>query len=109
MRYGAAVIYNSKDSSNRETVYRYALHRAYGFPFKESADISKPDALFIPSGELARAAAARFRPVHKEDGWTLKTHAVCRANHQPGIALSKFLCFTMGSRLFSRRTTTRST
>lgn len=67
MRYGAAVIYNSKDSSNRETVYRYMLHRAYGFPFKESADISKPDALFIPSGKLARATAARSPGVHIGD------------------------------------------
>lgn len=53
LRYGAAVIYNGKDNTNKETVYRYLLHRAYGFPFRESADVSKPEALFIPSGKWA--------------------------------------------------------
>lgn len=52
LRYGAAVIYSGKDSGNKFAIYRYLIHRAYGVPFKDGADITHPEATFIPSGAL---------------------------------------------------------
>jgi dynein light intermediate chain 1 len=50
MSYGAALVYSGRDSENRDTLYRYLVHRAYGLSFKESAEMTRPEALFIPTG-----------------------------------------------------------
>eukprot|EP01147_Barroeca_monosierra_P008540 gene8539-987_t len=49
MRYGAALVYTGRDGSNSERLYRYLLHRVYGFSLKDKADITKPETTFIPS------------------------------------------------------------
>lgn len=59
MHYGAAVIYSGKDNANKNVVYRYLLHRAYGFSFKESADLTHAEAIFIPSGTSVFAHSTR--------------------------------------------------
>lgn len=51
MRYGAALVYTGRDGSNSERLYRYLLHRVYGFSLKDKADITKPETTFIPSGK----------------------------------------------------------
>eukprot|EP00045_Choanoeca_perplexa_P014732 m.175323 g.175323 ORF g.175323 m.175323 type:complete len:505 (-) comp16776_c0_seq3:988-2502(-) len=50
MSYGAALAYSGRDSDNKDTLYRYLVHRAYGLTFKESAEMTRPEALFIPTG-----------------------------------------------------------
>eukprot|EP00730_Choanoeca_flexa_P012444 TRINITY_DN4281_c0_g1_i2.p1 TRINITY_DN4281_c0_g1~~TRINITY_DN4281_c0_g1_i2.p1 ORF type:complete len:549 (+),score=136.55 TRINITY_DN4281_c0_g1_i2:126-1649(+) len=50
MAYGAALVYSGRDSDNRETLFRYLVHRAYGLPFKETAQMTRPEALFVPTG-----------------------------------------------------------
>uniref|UniRef100_H3AXB2 Dynein light intermediate chain n=1 Tax=Latimeria chalumnae TaxID=7897 RepID=H3AXB2_LATCH len=51
LHYGAALIYTSiKESKNIDLVYKYLVHRLYGFPFNTPALVVEKDAVFIPAG-----------------------------------------------------------
>ncbi|XP_013786624.1 cytoplasmic dynein 1 light intermediate chain 2-like [Limulus polyphemus] len=51
MRYGASLVYTSvKEDKNCDILYKYLVHRIYGFPFKTPALVVEKDAVFIPSG-----------------------------------------------------------
>lgn len=73
MTYGAAVVYTGKDGTNKDRLYRYLLHRAYGFPLKDQADITKPETTFIPSGaERALALSLKTRHLGEREGGGLE-------------------------------------
>lgn len=51
LEYGAALVYTSaKDSRNVDVLYKYILHRVYGFPFTQPASVVEKDSIFIPAG-----------------------------------------------------------
>ncbi|XP_076332452.1 cytoplasmic dynein 1 light intermediate chain 2-like isoform X3 [Tachypleus tridentatus] len=51
LQYGAALVYISvKEDKNCDLLYKYLVHRIYGFPFKTPALVVEKDAVFIPSG-----------------------------------------------------------
>lgn len=50
LRYGASLIYVSKDAKNKDVLYRYLLHQAYNFSAKPKANIIDMDITFVPSG-----------------------------------------------------------
>ncbi|XP_064466498.1 cytoplasmic dynein 1 light intermediate chain 2-like isoform X2 [Ornithodoros turicata] len=51
LRYGAALFYTSvKEDKNCDLLYKYLVHRIYGFPFKTPALVVEKDAVFVPSG-----------------------------------------------------------
>lgn len=51
LRYGAALFYTSvKEDKNCDLLYKYLVHRIYGFPFKTPALVVEKDGVFIPSG-----------------------------------------------------------
>ncbi|KAL8608339.1 hypothetical protein ACOMHN_042206 [Nucella lapillus] len=51
LKYGAALFYTSvKDERNCELLYRYLVHRIYGFPFTSPAYVVERDSVFVPSG-----------------------------------------------------------
>ncbi|CAD5117211.1 DgyrCDS6007 [Dimorphilus gyrociliatus] len=51
LRFGAALFYVSvKENRNLDLLYRYIVHRIYGFPFSMPALVVERDAVFIPSG-----------------------------------------------------------
>ncbi|XP_025115032.1 LOW QUALITY PROTEIN: cytoplasmic dynein 1 light intermediate chain 2-like [Pomacea canaliculata] len=51
LKFGAALFYTSvKDERNCELLYRYLVHRIYGFPFSTSAYVVERDSVFVPSG-----------------------------------------------------------
>ncbi|XP_006635660.2 cytoplasmic dynein 1 light intermediate chain 1 [Lepisosteus oculatus] len=51
LQYGAALIYTSmKENKNLDLLYKYIVHRLYGFPFNSPAQIVEKDAVFIPAG-----------------------------------------------------------
>ncbi|VDP08161.1 unnamed protein product [Soboliphyme baturini] len=51
LNYGAALAYTSvKETRHCETLYKYILHRVYGFPFTQPAFIPEKDSIFIPAG-----------------------------------------------------------
>ncbi|XP_062868012.1 cytoplasmic dynein 1 light intermediate chain 1 isoform X2 [Trichomycterus rosablanca] len=51
LEYGAALLYTSiKDSKNLDLLYKYLIHRLYGFPFNFPAQVVEKDSVFIPSG-----------------------------------------------------------
>uniref|UniRef100_A0A3B5MU32 Dynein light intermediate chain n=1 Tax=Xiphophorus couchianus TaxID=32473 RepID=A0A3B5MU32_9TELE len=51
LQYGASLLYTSvKEMKNLDILYKYLVHRLYGFPFHCSAQVVERDAVFIPSG-----------------------------------------------------------
>ncbi|KAI1885653.1 hypothetical protein AGOR_G00206040 [Albula goreensis] len=51
LEYGAALLYTSvKENKNLDLLYKYLVHRLYGFPFNIPAQVVEKDAVFIPSG-----------------------------------------------------------
>ncbi|KAJ8395213.1 hypothetical protein AAFF_G00034150 [Aldrovandia affinis] len=51
LKYGATLLYTSmKESKNLDLLYKYLVHRLYGFPFSLPAQIVEKDAVFIPAG-----------------------------------------------------------
>merc|ERR1719291_1324321 len=51
LQYGAALFYTSvKEDKNCDVLYKYLVHRIYGFPFKTPALVVEKDAVFIPAG-----------------------------------------------------------
>ncbi|CAF3627668.1 unnamed protein product [Rotaria sp. Silwood1] len=51
LEYGAALFYTSvKEKKNIDKLYKYILHKCYGYPFTLPAAIVERDAIFIPSG-----------------------------------------------------------
>ncbi|XP_076449472.1 cytoplasmic dynein 1 light intermediate chain 2-like isoform X2 [Babylonia areolata] len=51
LKYGAGLFYTSvKDERNCELLYRYLVHRIYGFPFTTAAYVVERDGVFVPSG-----------------------------------------------------------
>ncbi len=48
---GAALFYTSvKEKKNIDKLYKYIVHKCYGYPFTSSAAIVERDAIFIPAG-----------------------------------------------------------
>lgn len=48
---GAALFYTSvKEKKNIDKLYKYIVHKCYGYPFTSSAAIVERDAIFIPIG-----------------------------------------------------------
>ncbi|KTG29169.1 hypothetical protein cypCar_00002690 [Cyprinus carpio] len=48
---GAALLYTSmKENKNLDLLYKYLVHRLYGFPFNIPAQVVEKDSVFIPSG-----------------------------------------------------------
>ncbi|XP_027000211.1 cytoplasmic dynein 1 light intermediate chain 1 isoform X1 [Tachysurus fulvidraco] len=51
LQYGAALLYTSmKENKNIDLIYKYLIHRLYGFPFNFPAQVVEKDSVFIPSG-----------------------------------------------------------
>ncbi|XP_067862425.1 cytoplasmic dynein 1 light intermediate chain 1-like isoform X3 [Heptranchias perlo] len=51
LRYGAALIYTSiKENKNIDLMYKYLVHKLYGFPFHSPVLVVEKDAVFIPAG-----------------------------------------------------------
>ena len=51
LQYGASLCYCSvKEDKNCDLLYKYLVHRIYGFPFRTPALVVEKDAVFIPSG-----------------------------------------------------------
>ncbi|CAG5135289.1 unnamed protein product [Candidula unifasciata] len=51
LKYGAAMFYTSvKDERNCDLLYRYLVHRIYGFPFTSPALVVDKDSVFVPAG-----------------------------------------------------------
>ncbi|XP_033898794.1 cytoplasmic dynein 1 light intermediate chain 2 isoform X1 [Acipenser ruthenus] len=51
LQYGAALIYTSvKEEKNLDLLYKYIVHKMYGFQFTTPALVVEKDAVFIPSG-----------------------------------------------------------
>ncbi|XP_051949165.1 cytoplasmic dynein 1 light intermediate chain 1-like isoform X3 [Xyrauchen texanus] len=51
LQYGAALLYTSmKENKNLDLLYKYLIHRLYGFPFNIPAQVVEKDSVFIPSG-----------------------------------------------------------
>ena len=48
LQYGAALFYASvKEDKNCDVLYKYLVHRIYGFPFKTPALVVEKDAVFM--------------------------------------------------------------
>nr|KAF6406637.1 dynein cytoplasmic 1 light intermediate chain 2 [Molossus molossus] len=51
LQYGAALIYTSvKEEKNLDLLYKYIVHKTYGFHFTTAALVVEKDAVFIPAG-----------------------------------------------------------
>ncbi|XP_037549306.1 cytoplasmic dynein 1 light intermediate chain 1 isoform X2 [Nematolebias whitei] len=51
LQYGASLLYTSvKEMKNLDILYKYLVHKLYGFPFHCPAQVVEKDAVFIPSG-----------------------------------------------------------
>uniref|UniRef100_A0A671EV10 Dynein light intermediate chain n=1 Tax=Rhinolophus ferrumequinum TaxID=59479 RepID=A0A671EV10_RHIFE len=51
LQYGAALIYTSvKEEKNLDLLYKYVVHKTYGFHFTTPALVVEKDAVFIPAG-----------------------------------------------------------
>uniref|UniRef100_A0A5S6QEL4 Dynein light intermediate chain n=1 Tax=Trichuris muris TaxID=70415 RepID=A0A5S6QEL4_TRIMR len=51
LNYGAAVVYtNAKEGRNCDVLYKYILHRVYGFPFTHPVSVLERDSVFVPAG-----------------------------------------------------------
>uniref|UniRef100_A0A6Q2XUZ0 Dynein light intermediate chain n=1 Tax=Esox lucius TaxID=8010 RepID=A0A6Q2XUZ0_ESOLU len=72
LQYGAALLYTStKENKNIDLLYKYLVHRLYGFPFDLSAQVVEKDSVFIPSGWDNEKKVAilyeNFQSLKKED------------------------------------------
>ena len=48
---GAALLYTSvKEKKNTDKLYKYIVHKCYGYPFTSTAAIVERDSIFIPAG-----------------------------------------------------------
>ncbi|EGD83023.1 hypothetical protein PTSG_03659 [Salpingoeca rosetta] len=78
MTYGAAVVYTGRDGTNKDRLYRYLLHRAYQFPLKDPADITKPETTFIPSAWRRSACCEVIRaPIQQKRLIPFLSHFAC--------------------------------
>ncbi|XP_063440446.1 cytoplasmic dynein 1 light intermediate chain 2-like isoform X2 [Mytilus trossulus] len=51
LKYGASLVYTSvKEEKNCDLLYRYLVHRIYGFPFDMPAYVVEKDSVFVPAG-----------------------------------------------------------
>jgi len=51
LQFGASLFYSSvKEDKNCDLLYKYLVHRIFGFPFKTPALVVEKDAVFIPAG-----------------------------------------------------------
>ncbi|KAK3085233.1 hypothetical protein FSP39_000334 [Pinctada imbricata] len=51
LQYGAALVYSSvKEEKNCDLLYRYLVHRIFGFPFSSQAYVVERDLVFVPAG-----------------------------------------------------------
>lgn len=51
LQFGASLFYTSvKEDKNCDLLYKYLVHRIFGFPFKTPALVVEKDAVFIPAG-----------------------------------------------------------
>ncbi|KAL5022524.1 hypothetical protein ScPMuIL_001679 [Solemya velum] len=51
LQYGAALFYTSvKEEKNCDLLYKYLVHRIYGFPFSQQAYVVERDCVFVPTG-----------------------------------------------------------
>ncbi|KAJ1374637.1 hypothetical protein KIN20_037368 [Parelaphostrongylus tenuis] len=51
LQLGAALIYTSaKNIKNIQILYKYVVHRAFGFPFTNTAQLIERDSVFVPAG-----------------------------------------------------------
>ncbi|EYB97059.1 hypothetical protein Y032_0143g2364 [Ancylostoma ceylanicum] len=51
LQLGAALVYTSaKNVKNIQVLYKYVVHRAYGFPFTSTAQLIERDSVFVPAG-----------------------------------------------------------
>ncbi|KAK6029748.1 dynein light intermediate chain [Ostertagia ostertagi] len=51
LQLGAALIYTSaKNVKNIQVLYKYVVHRAFGFPFTSTAQLIERDSVFVPAG-----------------------------------------------------------
>ncbi|XP_002126036.2 cytoplasmic dynein 1 light intermediate chain 1-like [Ciona intestinalis] len=51
LKHGASLVYTSmKENKNIEVLKKYLLHRMYGFPFSDCANVVDRDAVFVPAG-----------------------------------------------------------
>uniref|UniRef100_A0AAY4B4J6 Dynein light intermediate chain n=1 Tax=Denticeps clupeoides TaxID=299321 RepID=A0AAY4B4J6_9TELE len=51
LQHGAALVYTSvKENKNLDVLYKYLVHRLYGFPFGAPAQVVERDAVLIPAG-----------------------------------------------------------
>ncbi|MEE6526607.1 hypothetical protein FKM82_027334 [Ascaphus truei] len=48
---GSALVYSSvKEEKNLDLLYKYIVHKTYGFHFNSPASVVEKDAVFIPAG-----------------------------------------------------------
>nr|XP_020462504.1 cytoplasmic dynein 1 light intermediate chain 1-like [Monopterus albus] len=74
LQYGASLVYTSvKEMKNLDILYKYLVHRLYGFPFHCPAQVVERDAVFIPSGWDNEKKIAilheNFQTVKADDGF----------------------------------------
>ncbi|XP_061738747.1 cytoplasmic dynein 1 light intermediate chain 1 [Nerophis ophidion] len=74
LQYGASLIYTSvKEMKNLDVLYKYLVHRLYGFPFHCPAQVVEKDAVFIPSGWDNEKKIAilheNFQTIKADDGF----------------------------------------
>ncbi|XP_078335550.1 cytoplasmic dynein 1 light intermediate chain 2-like isoform X6 [Crassostrea virginica] len=51
LHYGASLVYSSvKEEKNCDLLYKYLVHRIYGFPFSSPAYVVEKDCVFVPAG-----------------------------------------------------------
>ena len=51
LKYGASLMYTSvKEEKNCDLIYKYLVHRIYGFPFDTPAYVVDKDSVFVPAG-----------------------------------------------------------
>eukprot|EP01068_Selenidium_serpulae_P004811 Selendium_serpulae@DN3759_c0_g1_i1.p1 len=78
--YGAALIYANaktpKNTINIDLLYRYLMHRIYGFHFREPADLEGGDSLFLPSGWDTVKEIEAFALTTVADGLTKPFEAI---------------------------------
>ncbi|XP_037085323.1 cytoplasmic dynein 1 light intermediate chain 1-like [Pollicipes pollicipes] len=75
LQYGAALFYTSvKEDKNCDLLYKYLVHRIYGFPFRTPALVVEKDAVFIPAGwdndKKISILYENMHSIHPEDYYT---------------------------------------
>jgi len=66
LQFGASLFYVSvKDDKNCDLLYKYLVHRIYGFPFRTPALVVEKDAVFIPAGwDSSKKIAILYENMH---------------------------------------------